>query len=57
MSFGAPENFEQTFQAGSGIPLRINGHFLNILVREGDALKVKVDTANFTGPPVPAETK
>ena len=55
--FWSTGEFEQTFQAGSGSPLRINGHFLNVLVLEGDALKVKVDTANFTGPPVPAETK
>jgi len=50
--------FDQTFQVENGSPLRINGHFLNILVRDGDALKIKVDTYNFTGPPVPAtETK
>jgi ketosteroid isomerase-like protein len=55
--FWSTGEFEQTFQAGNGSPLRISGHFLNILVLEGDALKVKVDTANFTGPPVPAETK
>ena len=55
--FWSTGEFEQTFQAGNASPLRISGHFLNILVREGDALKVKVDTANFTGPPVPAETK
>ena len=50
--------FDQTFQVENGSPLRISGHFLNILVREGDALKIKVDTYNFTAPPVPAaETK
>jgi hypothetical protein len=50
--------FDQTFQVVNSSPLRINGHFLTILVREGDALKIKVDTYNFTGPPVPAaETK
>jgi ketosteroid isomerase-like protein len=55
--FWSTGEFEQTFQAGNASPPRISGHFLNILVREGDALKVKVDTANYTGPPVPAETK
>ena len=41
----------------NGNPLRMKGGFLTILVREGDAWKTKVDTYNFTGPPVPAETK
>ena len=50
--------FEQTFQVENGSPLRIKGHYITILVREGDAWKTKVDTYNFTGPPVPAaETK
>jgi len=49
--------FDQTFQFENGNPLRIKGHLLFILVRDGDALKIKVDTFNFTGPPVPAETK
>jgi ketosteroid isomerase-like protein len=56
--FWSTGEFDQTFQVVNGSPLRINGHFLNILVREGDAFKIKVDTYNFTGPPVPAtETK
>jgi ketosteroid isomerase-like protein len=45
------------FQVENGIPLRINGRYLNILVREGDALKFKVETYSSTGPPTPAETK
>jgi len=45
------------FQVENGSPLRINGHYLNILVRDGDALKFQVETYNSTGPPVPAETK
>jgi ketosteroid isomerase-like protein len=49
--------FDQTFQFENGNPLRIKGHFLFILVRDGDALKIKVDTFNFSGPAVPAETK
>ena len=49
--------FDQTFQFENGNPLRIKGHLLTILVREGDALKIKVDTFNFAGPPEPAETK
>ena len=49
--------FDQTFQVENGNPLRITGRYLTILVREGDAWKTKVDTYNFTGPPVPAETK
>ena len=49
--------FSQTFQVEKGSPLQISGHFLDIDVREGDALKYKVQTYNFTGPPVPAETK
>ena len=49
--------FDQTFQVENGNPLRIKGHFLTILVRDGEALKIKVDTINFSGPPVPAETK
>ena len=36
--------FDQTFQVENGSPLRIKGHFLFILVRDGDALKIKVDT-------------
>jgi len=48
--------FDQTFQVENGNPLRIKGHLLFVLVRDGDALKIKVDTFNFTGPPVPAET-
>ena len=50
-------DFDQTFQVENGKILRIKGHFLNILVRDGDALKIKVDTHNFSGPPEPAETK
>jgi len=49
--------FDQTFQVENGGPLRINGHFLDIDVREGDALKFQVQTWNYTAPPVPAETK
>ena len=49
--------FDQTFQVENGSPLRITGRYLSILVREGDAWKSKVDTYNFTGPAVPAETK
>ena len=49
--------FDQTFQVENGNPLRIKGHLLFVLVRDGDALKIKVDTFNFTGPAVPAETK
>ena len=49
--------FDQTIQIENGNPLRIKGHLLLILVRDGDALKIKVDTINFSGPPVPAETK
>ena len=49
--------FDQTFQVENGNPLRIKGHLLTILVRDGDALKIKVDTFNFAGPPEPAETK
>ena len=49
--------FDQTFQIENGRPLRIKGHFLFVLVRDGDALKIKVDTINFTGPAVAAETK
>jgi len=45
------------FKIENGSPLRINAHYLTILVREGDAWKTKVDTYNSTGPPVPAETK
>ena len=56
--FWSTGEFDQTFQVGNGSPLRISGHFLNILVPEGGALKIKVDTYNFTAPPVPAaETK
>ena len=49
--------FDQTFQVENGNPLRVKGHLLFVLVRDGDALKIKVDTFNFTGPAVPAETK
>ena len=49
--------FDQTFQVENGNPLRIKGHLLFVLVRDGDALKIKVDTFNFSGPAVPAETK
>jgi len=49
--------FDQTFQVEHGNPLRIKGHLLFVLVRDGDALKIKVDTFNFSGPAVPAETK
>ena len=49
--------FDQTFQVENGSPLRITGHFFDIDVREGDALKFQAETWNFTGPPVPAETK
>jgi ketosteroid isomerase-like protein len=49
--------FDQTFQFENANPMRIKGHLLFILVRVGDALKIKVDTFNFTGPAVPAETK
>ncbi len=55
--FWSTGEFDQTFQVENGPPLRIKGHYLNILVREGDVFKYKVDTYNFTGPPVPAETK
>lgn len=48
---------DQTFQFENGNPMRQKGHLLFILVRDGDALKIKVDTFNFSGPPVPAETK
>src|SRR5271165_1326372 len=46
--------YSQTFQVENGSPLQISGHFLDIDVREGDALKYKVQTYNFSGPPVPA---
>src|SRR5271165_3178733 len=50
--------FDQTFQFENAKPMRIKGHLLFILVRDGDALKIKVDTYTLTGPPVPAaETK
>jgi len=49
--------FDQTFQFENANPMRIKGHLLFILVRDGDALKIKVDTLNFSGPPVPAKTK
>ena len=49
--------FDQTFQFEKDNPMRIKGHLLFILVRDGDALKIKVDTFNFSGPAVPAETK
>jgi len=49
--------FDQTFQFENGNPMRIKGHLFFILVRDGDALKIKGDTFNFSGPAVPAETK
>jgi len=49
--------FDQTIQIENGNPLRVKGHLLFVLVCDGDALKIKVDTFNFTGPAVPAETK
>ena len=49
--------FDQTFQFGKDNPMRIKGHLLFILVPDGDALKIKADTFNFSGPAVPAETK
>ena len=49
--------FDQTFRVEHGNPLRIKGHLLTVLVREGDALKIKVDTLNFAGPAELAETK
>ena len=49
--------FDQTFQVENGSPLRIKGHYITIMVREGDAWKSKLDTYNFTGPAEPAETK
>ena len=49
--------FDQTFQVENGSPLRIKGHYFTIMVREGDAWKSKLDTYNFTGPAVAAETK
>lgn len=55
--FWSTGEFDQTFQVENGTPLRIKGHYLNILVREGNVFNYKVDTYNFTGPPVPAETK
>ena len=51
------DEFDQTFQFENANPMRIKGHLLFILVRDGDALKIKVDTFNFSGPAVPAETK
>lgn len=48
--------FDQTFQFENGNPLRIKGHLLFVLVRDGDALKIKVDTFNFVGQAVAAET-
>ena len=49
--------FEQIFQFENTKPMRIKGHLLFILVPDGDALKIKADTFNFSGPAVPAETK
>ena len=49
--------FDKIFQFENGNPMRIKGHLLFFLVRDGDALKIKVDTFNFSGPAVPAETK
>ena len=49
--FWTTGEFDQTFQVENGSPLRIKGHYITILVREGDAWKSKVDTYNFTGPP------
>ena len=49
--------FEQAFQFPNANPMRIKGHLLFILVPDGDALKIKADTFNFSGPAVPAETK
>ena len=49
--------FDQTFQFENANPMRIKGHLFFILVRDGDALKIKGDTFNFSGPAVPAETK
>lgn len=50
-------NWDATFQVENGSALKINGHYLNILVREGDALKFQVETYNASGQPVPPETK
>jgi ketosteroid isomerase-like protein len=55
--FWSTGEFDQTFQFENANPMRIKGHLLFILVRDGDALKIKVDTFNFSGPAVPAETK
>jgi uncharacterized protein (TIGR02246 family) len=50
-------NWDATFQVENGSAMKINGHYLNILVREEDALKFQVETYNAIGQPVPAETK
>jgi ketosteroid isomerase-like protein len=47
--------FDQTYRVEQGNPLRIKGRLLTVLVREGDALKIKVDTFNFAGPPTVAQ--
>jgi len=39
-------NWDATFQVENGSALKVNGHYLNILVREGDALKFQVEIYN-----------
>jgi uncharacterized protein (TIGR02246 family) len=50
-------NWDATFQVKNGSAMKVNGRYLNILVRQGDALKFQVETYDAAGPPVPAEAK
>jgi ketosteroid isomerase-like protein len=45
------------FQVENGAPLQAKGYWLDLHVREGDGWKFLVSTFNFSGPPVPVETK
>jgi ketosteroid isomerase-like protein len=42
-----------TFQVQNGAPMQWQGHCLDFCVREGDALKWRVNTWNAAGPPTP----
>ena|SRR6516165_7899459 len=45
------------FTVGNGAPLQAKGHWLDMVVREGDGGKVRVNTWNAAGPPTPAATQ
>jgi len=45
-----------TLQGQNGGPIQLRGYFANIVVREGDDWKVRLDIWNVTPPPAAAAT-